>query len=117
MMINLKKEQFKAIWLRNEIATYHSNPEKELANVFTLLEIPTVTNTPLIAKRIPYSKMTRKNGLEGAIRNKLAARNITLSGKEYSNYNKIMKGLKVHKGDNKTSTPVTWIENFEWWRV
>ena len=76
-MINSKEEQFKAIQLRDEVTIYRSNSKKELPNAFTLIEIPAGINTPLIAKRVPYSKMTRKHGREGEIISELATRNIT----------------------------------------
>ena len=68
-MMTLLKEQFKTVWQQEEITTYHQHARDALPDTVASRQLPTVTDTPLIEKRVPYSAMAKKNGQEIAIRN------------------------------------------------
>ena len=116
-MITLLKEQFKTVRQQEEITTFNQHSRDALPDTVTNRQLPTVTDTPLISKRVPYSAMTKKSGRETEIRNELSVRGVVLTDDENRNYTKIMRRLKDNEGDEKSFSPVTGIKKIEWWKM
>ena len=84
-MMTLLKEQLKTVQQQEEITRYRQHARDALPDTVANRQLSTVTDNPLIAKRVPYSEMTKKNGWETAIRNELSARGVVLTDDENRN--------------------------------
>ena len=76
--LTCKTNQFKVVRTSKEINAFLQNINNGLPENIATTALPTVTPTSLIAKRVPFSAMTKKDGWENAIQDKLAAQNVNI---------------------------------------
>ena len=96
-----KTNQFKVVRTSEEINAFLQNINNNLPENIATTALPTITPTSLIAKIVPFSAMTKKDGWENAIRDELAARNVNIDAFCNTNYRNLLKLLKDHEGNNK----------------